>query len=167
MLIYLRRGVPFNDEHHVCDVGIGYGSGERSDDCAVIYADGVVRRIARAAHVASCDGSIDKCLCGFIGTVGHCPFTITDTDCKTELVFDHIGTVPYVWRIYVLYDEHDDEVVEEDIVKLDDGSYRIMPDTELEDLFEYLEIELTEMMLEMMLLKELIEIVQQQLKYIE
>lgn len=40
-----------------------------------------------------------------------------------------------------IYDEHDDEVVEEDIVKLDETSYKIMPDTELGELFELLEIE--------------------------
>lgn len=40
-----------------------------------------------------------------------------------------------------IYDEHDDEVVEDDIIKLDDGSYKIAPDTELSELFEYLQIE--------------------------
>ncbi|MBQ7798492.1 MAG: HlyC/CorC family transporter [Clostridia bacterium] len=40
-----------------------------------------------------------------------------------------------------IYDEHDDEVVEEDIIKIDENSYKIAPDTELNELFEYLEIE--------------------------
>ena len=40
-----------------------------------------------------------------------------------------------------IYDEHDDEVVEEDIVKLEENSYKIAPDTEIAELFEYLEIE--------------------------
>ncbi len=40
-----------------------------------------------------------------------------------------------------IYDEHDDEVVEDDIVKISDDEYRVAPDTELGDLFEHLEIE--------------------------
>lgn len=40
-----------------------------------------------------------------------------------------------------IYDEHDDEIVEEDIVKVSDEEYKIAPDTELSDLFELLEIE--------------------------
>lgn len=40
-----------------------------------------------------------------------------------------------------IYDEHDDEVLEEDIIKLDENTYKIAPDTELGELFEYLEIE--------------------------
>ncbi|MBO5909995.1 MAG: HlyC/CorC family transporter [Clostridia bacterium] len=40
-----------------------------------------------------------------------------------------------------IYDEHDDVVVEEDIVKIDDFDYRVTPDTEIADLFEYLKIE--------------------------
>ncbi len=40
-----------------------------------------------------------------------------------------------------IYDEHDDEVVEEDIVKIDENNYKIAPDTEISELFEYLEIE--------------------------
>ena len=40
-----------------------------------------------------------------------------------------------------IYDEHDDEVVEDDIIKLGELTYKIAPDTELSDLFEHLEIE--------------------------
>ena len=40
-----------------------------------------------------------------------------------------------------IYDEHDDEIVEEDIIKLDENTYKIAPDTELAELFEYLQIE--------------------------
>ena len=40
-----------------------------------------------------------------------------------------------------IYDEHDDEVVEEDIVKLEEDLYKIVPDTEISELFEYLKIE--------------------------
>ena len=40
-----------------------------------------------------------------------------------------------------IYDEHDDDVVEEDIIKLDEFTYKIAPDTELGELFEYLQIE--------------------------
>lgn len=40
-----------------------------------------------------------------------------------------------------IYDEHDDEIVEEDIIKLEENNYKIAPDTELSELFEYLEIE--------------------------
>ncbi len=40
-----------------------------------------------------------------------------------------------------IYDEHDEEVVEEDIVKIDDFNYKIAPDTELAELFDYLNIE--------------------------
>lgn len=40
-----------------------------------------------------------------------------------------------------IYDEHDDEVHEEDIVKLDENNYKIKPDTEISELFEYLHIE--------------------------
>jgi len=40
-----------------------------------------------------------------------------------------------------IYDEHDDEIVEDDIVKITDNTYKIVPDTELAELFEYLGIE--------------------------
>ncbi len=40
-----------------------------------------------------------------------------------------------------IYDEHDDEVVEEDIIKIEENLYKIAPDTEISELFEYLEIE--------------------------
>ena len=40
-----------------------------------------------------------------------------------------------------IYDEHDEEVVEEDIVKIDEFNYKVAPDTELAELFEYLQIE--------------------------
>lgn len=40
-----------------------------------------------------------------------------------------------------IYDEHDEEVVEEDIVKIDEFNYKVAPDTELADLFEILNIE--------------------------
>jgi len=40
-----------------------------------------------------------------------------------------------------IYDEHDEEDDEEDIVKIDENNYRIAPDTELGELFEYLNIE--------------------------
>lgn len=40
-----------------------------------------------------------------------------------------------------IYDEHDDEIVEEDIIKLEEDTYKIAPDTELGELFDYLEIE--------------------------
>ncbi len=40
-----------------------------------------------------------------------------------------------------IYDEHDEEVEEEDIIKIDDFNYKVAPDTELADLFEYLQIE--------------------------
>lgn len=40
-----------------------------------------------------------------------------------------------------IYDEHDNEVVEDDIIKLTDNKYKVAPDTELSDLFEYLDIE--------------------------
>ena len=40
-----------------------------------------------------------------------------------------------------IYDEHDIEVVEEDIVKLDTDCYKLAPDTEIAELFDYLEIE--------------------------
>jgi len=40
-----------------------------------------------------------------------------------------------------IYDEHDDEVTEDDIVKLDEFNYRVAPSTELSELFEYLNIE--------------------------
>ena len=40
-----------------------------------------------------------------------------------------------------IYDEHDDEVVEEDIIKVSDTEYKIAPDTDLGELFELLEIE--------------------------
>ncbi len=40
-----------------------------------------------------------------------------------------------------IYDEHDNEEVVEDIVKIDENTYKIMPDTDIEELFDYLEIE--------------------------
>ncbi len=40
-----------------------------------------------------------------------------------------------------IYDEHDDEVVEEDIIKVDDNTYKLSPNTEISALFEQLEIE--------------------------
>ena len=40
-----------------------------------------------------------------------------------------------------IYDEHDDEVVEEDIVKIDEFNYKVAPDAEIAELFEYLNIE--------------------------
>lgn len=40
-----------------------------------------------------------------------------------------------------IYDEHDEEVVEEDIIQIDDFNYKIAPDTEIAELFEYLNIE--------------------------
>ncbi|MBQ7881044.1 MAG: HlyC/CorC family transporter [Clostridia bacterium] len=40
-----------------------------------------------------------------------------------------------------IYDEHDDEVHEEDIIKIDDNNYKVAPDTEIAELFEYLNIE--------------------------
>lgn len=40
-----------------------------------------------------------------------------------------------------IYDEHDEEVIEEDIIKIDEFNYKVAPDTELADLFEYLKIE--------------------------
>lgn len=40
-----------------------------------------------------------------------------------------------------IYDEHDDEVVEEDIVKIDEFTYKLAPNAELAELFDYLQIE--------------------------
>ena len=40
-----------------------------------------------------------------------------------------------------IYDEHDDDVEEEDIVQIDEFNYKVVPDTELAELFEYLQIE--------------------------
>ncbi len=40
-----------------------------------------------------------------------------------------------------IYDEHDEDVIEEDIVKIDDFNYKVAPDTELAELFELLQIE--------------------------
>ena len=40
-----------------------------------------------------------------------------------------------------IYDEHDEDVVEEDIVKIDDYNYKVAPNTELSELFDVLEIE--------------------------
>ena len=40
-----------------------------------------------------------------------------------------------------IYDEHDNETEEEDIVKIADNEYKLAPDTELGELFELLEIE--------------------------
>ena len=40
-----------------------------------------------------------------------------------------------------IYDEHDEDVVEEDIVKIDDFNYKVAPDTEIAELFDQLNIE--------------------------
>jgi len=40
-----------------------------------------------------------------------------------------------------IYDEHDEEENEEDIVQIDESNYKIQPDTEIAELFEYLHIE--------------------------
>jgi CBS domain containing-hemolysin-like protein len=40
-----------------------------------------------------------------------------------------------------IYDEHDEEVVEEDIIKIDDFNYKVAPHAELADLFDVLNIE--------------------------
>ena len=40
-----------------------------------------------------------------------------------------------------IYDEHDEEVQEDDIVQIDEFNYKIAPDTEISELFEHLHIE--------------------------
>ena len=49
----LRRSVPLNDKHHVCDVGTGDRCGQRGNDGIIGNADGVTGSVANTGHIAA------------------------------------------------------------------------------------------------------------------
>lgn len=85
-IFYLRRSIPLDDEHYGCDSCRGHRRGKRSDDGAVIDADGVACGVAHAAHVAAGHRRGDESLSSFVGSVGLDSRAAADGEREAEFV---------------------------------------------------------------------------------